>query len=368
MRTSRRPPSGRRPVLRASVREKKGQAPARLRAPLRDNHIPPIPELEVNELRQFARAQRPDGYLPHDLGRGEVALPSNGTTAVPWRDLNPKFVLMVYRDVRWLGRRSLLRECYPHVLRALRWMERMDHNGDGLPDHLGQDQTYDLWNLRGTIAYTSGITLAALSAAERMAHALGDARTRRWCAQWREHARGEFARQLWTGRYVRAARDGETRNDACTLHQLNGQWYAGLLGLPPILERRQIRQAIAAMLRLNVRGSRFGAVNSVWPNGRRDHTCIQSANIWPGQVYAFASLAIQEGFRAQGLAVARRVWETFARRVKSPWNQPDTLSADDGRFLFGDYYMRNLVIWTVPLALLGWERMRRLTQAMRRGD
>ena len=53
----------------------------------------------------------------------------------------------------------------------------------------------------------------------------------------------------------------------------------------------------------------------------------------------------------EGLALAEKTWENIAFRQKNPWNQPDMISSGTGRFLFGDSYMRNMVIWAIPLAL-----------------
>ena len=43
--------------------------------------------------------------------------------------------------------------------------------------------------------------------------------------------------------------------------------------------------------------------------------------------------------------------EIRAFNQKDPWNQPDMISSSTGRFLFGDSYMRNMVLWAIPLAL-----------------
>lgn len=67
--------------------------------------------------------------------------------------------------------------------------------------------------------------------------------------------------------------------------------------------------------------------------------------------YAFASLCIYEGFKKEGLALAKRIWENFAYNIKTPWNQSDLVNYKTGKSIFGDYYMRNMVIWSILLAL-----------------
>jgi uncharacterized protein (DUF608 family) len=161
-----------------------------------------------------------------------------------------------------------------------------------------------------------------------------------------------FEAQLWTGTYYRAARqsDGSTY-DACIAGQLNGQWYAHLLGLGYVVAPERVRQAVETMLRLNGSVSRFGAVNAVFPDGRLDTSSWHSGNIWAGETYALSALAIYEGFVDEGLDLAKRMWMSFVDGAKRPWSQTDVVSAQDGRPGDGEFYIRNIAIWAVLLAL-----------------
>ncbi|HTL70293.1 MAG TPA: GH116 family glycosyl hydrolase [Candidatus Eisenbacteria bacterium] len=301
-----------------------------------------FPELEKSLIRQFADAQRPDGYVPHDLGKNRLDLPSNGTTFHFWKDLNPKFILMVYRDWLWSGDDAFLRGLYPHIKRALAWTKSTDHDGNGLPDNEGADQTFDLWGFFGTNAYTSSIYLAALLATERIAQRLNDAAYARQCRSDFTRGSASFERELWNGRFF---------GEYCALSQLNGQWYANLLRLGPIVERAKIKKALAAVLRYNSAHSNYGMVNSVLPDGRLDRSNDHSKNIWSGMNYAFMALCISEGFPvAKVLGQARKLWDNVTRVQKNPWNQPDTIDSLTGRYVFGDSYYRNMSIWSIPLA------------------
>jgi uncharacterized protein (DUF608 family) len=313
-----------------------------------------FPGLERVSLRQVAQAQRPDGYIPHDLGRGRLDLPSDGTTAPPrWKDLCPKFALMVYRDYLWSGDRGLLDEFYPSTKVAMLWEMAADRDGDGLPENEGADQTFDMWRQEGTQAYTSGIYLAALRACERMAGLQGDFEFQQLCASAFAKGQQAFIDLLWTGEFFRAcspANLGEA-GEVCTVGQLVGQWYAHLLDLGYILPERMVKSAVTAMLRLNGQDSRFGATNAVYSSGLRDSSNEHARNIWPGATYALSALAIYEGMAAEGLGLAERVWANITDRIKSPWNQPDVIRATDGTYGFGDHYMRNPVVWALLFAL-----------------
>ncbi len=313
------------------------------------------PSLQEASITLVAESQRSDGYIPHDLGRGRIDYPSDGTTAPPrWKDLCPKFVLLVYRDVIWWGGEKLLRRLYDSVKQAMLWTIASDLNGDHLPDNEGADQTFDNWSFQGTNSYTSSIYLAALLACERMAQSVGDQAFSRELRQRFILGQQSFEEQLWNGKYYRVVASeekGTMEHEACTTGQLNGQWYAHLLDLGYILPREHVVSAVRGMLEMNGSASRFGAVNAVLPDGRMDRTNSHSGNVWPGETYALASLAIYEGMVDEGLELARKVWVNITDNVKSPWDQPDVIDSVTGKYGFGDHYMRNMVVWAPAFAL-----------------
>lgn len=300
-----------------------------------------FPELEISQLMQFAKAQRSDGYIPHDLGKNRIDLPSDGTTYYRWKDLNPKFTLMAYRDYLWSGDAAFLRAVYPRLKRAVRWTLAADRDGDGLPEHEGADQTFDLWEFHGPHPYTSSLHLAALLAAARSAALMGDKVFERECRAAFAKASRSFIGVFWNGAYF---------GEPCVLGQLNGQWYADLLGLGSITDDAKIRTALRHIQDLNNRPSAFGMINSVHADGTPDLSSEHSRNVWSGMNYAFISLAIMRGLPpSRMLTGARKLWDNITHLQKSPWNQPDTIDARTGRYVFGDSYYRNMAIWSIPI-------------------
>ena len=301
-----------------------------------------FPELEKSQLWQFAQAQRADGYVPHDLGRNRIDIPSNGTTFYYWKDLNPKFVILAYRDVLWSKDRKFLKKIYPYAKKALRWCFENDRDGNGLPDHEGADQTFDLWDFRGANPYTAGLYLAALKAAERMARDLSDRAFAAECARRSFKGRLSLERELWNGEFF-----GET----CALSQLNGQWMADLLGLGDLIDPRKIQKALESIARNNARHSCYGLVNSVLSDGRLDTSNNHARNVWFGMNYAFISLCLLRGFTLKKvLKPARQLWDNVTLRQRNPWNQPDMIDSKTGKYVFGDAYYRNMAIWSIPIA------------------
>jgi len=311
-----------------------------------------FPQFEKNTLRLFKKMQRPDGRIPHDLGKSQINCPSDGTTAgKPWKDLSTKYALMVYRNYLWTKDPRNLREMYFSVKRAMEWEFETDKDGNGLPDNEGKDQTYDLWDFYGTSSYTSGIFLASLKACMKMALVMRDNKFYSKCEDYFERGRKSFEEELWTGSYYIAGKSKDKTYNACIASQLNGQWYAHVLGLGYLFDRQRVKKAVRTIIKLNGSVSDYGVVNSVFPDGKIDRSSYHAENIWVGESYAFCSLAIYEGYKKQGLELAYKTWSNFANLKKNVWYQPDVIFAKDGAMGDGELYIRNLSLWTIVFAL-----------------
>ncbi|MCP4649100.1 MAG: hypothetical protein GY853_03310 [PVC group bacterium] len=310
-----------------------------------------FPGLDKRALMLFKKNMRKSGYVPHDIGYERIDLPSNGTTTPLWKDLNSKLILLVYKAYLGSGDLKFLKEMYPALKRAFVFSLTYDKNGDGLPDNEGFDTTFDTWGFTGASSYNGGVFLVGLLALKRIAEILNDKKTALKCVQSFMRGRKTMEETLWNGKYYITALSDNKKYDSCMVAQLFGQWYAYLLGLGRMFPEENIKNSISWIFKLNNNDSPFGATNSVFLNRKRDEQYYHSRNIWPGVCYSFAALAIHEGFVKEGLKLTKKVWDTLSVKNKNPWNQPDVIIAKDGSFGFGDYYMRNMVIWAVLLAL-----------------
>ncbi|VAI88493.1 unnamed protein product [Triticum turgidum subsp. durum] len=131
-----------------------------------------FPELELSLQRDFARAvllhdPRPMrtlngktvprkvlGSVPHDVGLNDPWFELNAYMIHDpsrWKDLNPKFVLQVYRGVVATGNVAFARAAWPAVYLAMAYMDQFDRDRDGMIENEGRpDQTYDLcWSKDG---------------------------------------------------------------------------------------------------------------------------------------------------------------------------------------------------------------------------
>lgn len=297
------------------------------------------------------------GAVPHDLGSPHEApwrLANAYTFQDPnvWKDLNSKFVLLLYRDYVLTGDRSLLEAGWPAVRQALAYLKQFDRDGDGLPENEGlPDQTYDTWPMRGVSAYCGGLWMAALQAAIRMAEKVGDAEARDRYATWLEQARQAFEAQLWNGRYYRYDTQSPYR-ESIMADQLAGQWYADLTGLPPVVPEEHITQTLRTIYEYNVcrfAAGRMGAVNGMRPDGTVDTSSDQAEEVWSGVTYALASAMLLRGLDQEAW---RTAWGAYhvTYEAKGFWFRTPEAWDAQGNFR-ASMYLRPGALWAIHLAL-----------------
>ena len=252
------------------------------------------------------------GAVPHDLGVPEgypfvaVNQPSWQDTN-DWKDLNSKFVLMIYRDYVFTGRKdtAFLRETWPAVKEAITYLRQFDHGG-GVPENSGYpDQTYDSWTVRGVSAYSGGLWLAALRAGEETALILGDKVTAEEYRQLFQKARQTYISKLWNGEYFRYDTESENQN-AIQADQLAGQWYANMLGLGDLVPHEMQLSAAKKIFDLNVMkfaGGQMGAVNGMAADGSIIDN-EQAKEVWAGTTLGFAALLLSEGMNDEAYKTA----------------------------------------------------------------
>ncbi|KAJ4744554.1 Non-lysosomal glucosylceramidase [Rhynchospora pubera] len=297
------------------------------------------------------------GAVPHDLGLYDPWFKVNAYTLYNtdrWKDLNPKFVLQVYRDVVATGDTSFAHAVWPAVYMAMAFMEQFDKDKDGMIENEGfPDQTYDVWSVSGVSAYCGGIWVAALQAAVKLASFVGDKASERMFLEKFNKARMVYQR-LWNGEYFNLDDSGGVISSSIQADQLAGQWYANACGLAPIVDKNKAQSALGKVFEFNVMkykdGTR-GAVNGMRPDGTVDLSAMQSREIWPGVTYSVAACMIQEGMLEKGFKTAEGVYNAawspdglgYSFQTPEAWN-----NKDEYRSLC---YMRPLAIWAMQWAL-----------------
>ena len=293
-----------------------------------------FPKIELNIQRDFAKAvlsedgrkvkflaegnygiRKVRGAVPHDLGTHD---PWNEMNAYnihdtsKWKDLNPKFVLQVYRDFAATGDMSFGVDVWPAVRTAMEYMEQFDKDNDGLIENDGfPDQTYDAWTVHGVSAYCGCLWLSALQAAAAMAFELGDRSFAEKCKRNFLRAKQSFEEKLWNGSYFNYDSGSSSNSKSIQADQLAGQWYTASSGLPSLFDDFKIKSALMKIYDYNVmkvKGGRMGAVNGMHPNGKVDESCMQSREIWSGVTYGVAATMILAGMEEEAFTTAEGIF------------------------------------------------------------
>jgi non-lysosomal glucosylceramidase len=297
------------------------------------------------------------GALPHDVG-GPADDPFAKLNHYHlrdvnvWKDLNPKFVLLVWQAIALCDADELAVPAWPSVLRAMRTLAAADHDGDGLPEHDGTpDQTYDTWPMRGPSAYGGSLWIAALHAAVEIGTRAGDTAGVAWLRGILDRAVPAFDRTLWNGTWYRYDAGGDASSDSIMADQLAGQWWADATGLPAVAPAPRVDLALRTIFRTNVLGfggGRMGAVNGMRPTGELDASSEQSQEVWTGTAYALAAFMIHRGLVAEAWTTAGGVDAVLEARGMR-YRTPEAYDID------GNYraslYLRPLAIWAIEHAL-----------------
>ena len=340
------------------------------------------PEIDKHQLRQFAdtvskdlpgkylwlwktqethspqfRVRKTKGAVPHDLG-----VPQEDPFIQPnqfswqntndWKDLNSKFVLMVYRDYVFTGKKDIpfLRYTWPAVQEALDQLRQYDRNGDGIPENDGYpDQTYDVWVVRGESAYCGGLWLAAVRAAEEMARALGDSSAVTKYRDLFAQSQASYIKKLWNGSYFRYDTLSEYR-DNVQADQLAGQWYASMTGLGDLVPREMQQKALKKIYDLNVMkfaNGEMGAVNGIAADGKIITDNEQVQEVWVGTTFGVAALMLGQGMKDEAF---RTAWGTYhvTYETKGYWFRTPEAWDETGNYR-ASMYMRPAAIWAMEM-------------------
>ena len=309
---------------------------------------------QVGEPITHKRKKR--GAVPHDLGVPEgdpfIAVNEPGWQDTnDWKDLNSKFVLMVYRDYVLTGRTdtAFLRETWPAVKDAIEYLRQFDHGG-GVPENSGYpDQTYDSWVVRGVSAYSGGLWLAALRAAEETARIVGDTSAAGEYHGLFLKGQKSYILQLWNGEYFRYDTNSESK-DAIQTDQLAGQWYANLTGLGDIVPHAMQLSTMKKIFAFNVMkfgNGEMGAANGMGADGSILDSNEQAREVWVGTTLGYAGLLMSEGLKDEAYKTTRGLYHVIYES-KGYWFRTPEAWDITGDFRAG-MYMRPTAIWAIEM-------------------
>lgn len=294
------------------------------------------------------------GALPHDLGSpyGDPWISVNAydyQNPNLWRDLNPKFVLLAYRDYYLSKDKKFLDQCYGSLKAALNYMKKYCNHDNLIEDDGSPDQTFDDIPMKGAASYTGGLWLAALKAGEKIASIENDKQEAKKCSDWFRSAQPAFERALWTGKYYRLDVQSPYGNDIF-LDQLAGPWYAKYCGLGDIIPVEHAKSAITELMNNNFAKFGNGDIGGVTvitpegkilPGGQFDETLV-------GIALSAASAAMVYGERSDAFGMAKSIYDVSYKRKGYMFRTPAAWDIDlKPRAIMN---MRPLVIWAIEMA------------------
>jgi non-lysosomal glucosylceramidase len=339
------------------------------------------PEIDKRVLRQFAETvpkewpekglwvwksqltgepvvhmRKKKGAVPHDLGVPEgdpfVAVNEPGWQDTNnWKDLNSKFVLMVYRDYVLTGRtdKAFLKEMWPAMKGAITYLRQFDQGG-GIPENSDYpDQTYDSWTVRGVSAYCGNLWLAALRAAEETGKTLNDESSASEYHHLFLKAQQTYIDKLWNGEYFRYDTESEFQ-DSIQTDQLAGQWYANMTGLGDLVPHEMQIKALKKIYANNVMKfgkGEMGAANGMKADGSILHN-EQAEEVWAGTSYGVAALMLSEGMKEEAFHTAWGLYHVIYES-KGYWFRTPEAWNEEGNFR-ASMYMRPAAVWAMEMA------------------
>jgi non-lysosomal glucosylceramidase len=274
------------------------------------------------------------GAVPHDMGSPFDPKPDAYTwhNVKHWKDLAPKFLLMVWRHYRLTGDKVFLAACREASFVALKYLSDMRAPGETIPLTHGTDDTFDNMASYGISIYCGSLWVAALSAGAAIADATGH---RDLAEDWRALgtlAHRDLVQSLWdeeSGYYRFYKIPGsEEKSEDVFADQLLADLWLGLLGLPEITPKDRRRRAARTVLETNFRKNSpgVGAANASAKNGQALDS-FQAQDIWLGVQYSLAAVAAESGETAGAWELMEAQYDNLYQKTRIPFGAPEGFNA-----------------------------------------
>jgi uncharacterized protein (DUF608 family) len=347
-----------------------------------------FPDLALSTLRGYKAYQYDNGAPPWIFG-GCTGGAAEGYSATDPCDMvtpspgyqnalnGPCYVDMFDRYWQRTKDDAILREFYPSIKKAVTYTIELRSGAEGIVSVPAGDRNptqphtppgggLDWFEGNGWFGMTphvGGIHLAMLRMAERMAQHMGDDTFAQQCKEWIQQGSEQMESKLWTGDYYLAYYEPETnkKSDLVFGYQLDGDWMAKYHGLPGVFQADRATKALAKIKATCVAINRYGAANfarsSASPANPKDFAAwgvgYGAHGYFPPEVYMLGATYIYGGDKETGTEIIRTCQEGISAKYGYTWTQPNVVSGDTGRRIYGSDYYQNMMLWIVPAALDG---------------
>lgn len=142
------------------------------------------------------------GAVIHDLGSPYDIQPDayDWHNVKEWKDLAPKYILMVYRHYVHSNDVSVVQACWPAIVESVEYLTALIEEGDTLPLTRGTDDTFDNLASHGISIYCASLWSAGLKAASKLAKLMDEKDLADWYQQRSSAALDTLERALWDER------------------------------------------------------------------------------------------------------------------------------------------------------------------------
>jgi uncharacterized protein (DUF608 family) len=340
-----------------------------------------FPELALSTLRGYKAYQFENGAPPwvfggctagsaegyHVTDPCDMATPSPGYQ----NTLNgPCYVDMFDRYWQTTGDDSILKEFYPSLKKAVVYTINLRPGPEGIisvpagdrnptQPHAKPGGGLDWFEGNGWFGMTphvGGVHLAMLQMAERMANKMGDTEFASQCQQWIKAGGELMESKLWAGKYYLAYYEPELdkKSDLIFGYQLDGEWMTSYHGLPGVFQKDRVPVVLDTIKNTCVAINRYGAANFTEPDGKPvPHVGYGTYGYFPPEVYMLAATYMYNGQRDVGLHILKTCLEGISVKYGYTWTQPNVVSGNTGKRVYGADYYQNMILWAVPAALEG---------------
>jgi non-lysosomal glucosylceramidase len=170
---------------------------------------------------------------------------------------------------------------------------------------------------------------------------------------WLEQSRANFDRLLWNGEYY--AIDAESGTPVVMADQLCGDFYARLLGLPPVVAEERARSALNAVKEAcfeGFAGGKLGVANGL----RRDGTPLDPNGTHPLEVWTGINFGLAAYYRLMGdTSTALAICGAVVEQVYEGGLQFRTPEAITAVNTFrACHYLRAMAIWALWATHTTW--------------
>ncbi|MBY6196044.1 GH116 family glycosyl hydrolase [Vibrio hangzhouensis] len=116
------------------------------------------------------------GAVIHDLGSPFDIQPDayNWHNVKEWKDLAPKYILMVYRHFVHTQDLAVVKQCWPAIVESIDYLSALIEKGDVIPLTRGTDDTFDNLSSHGISIYCASLWVAGLKVASKLAQLVGE--------------------------------------------------------------------------------------------------------------------------------------------------------------------------------------------------